>query len=218
MSELHVDFIIPLPQPFVLLAAFGVLLVLTSWAINKAGIFKDGLLTIWASQEHRGVKAFIVLAALLAPFWLALLLFTLSGTLGLWSDLPTPIDPNDAAAKDGAALAYRMHYIALVGLTGSLVALVGAPLALLRVHTVERQTKAQEEGLVTERINKAVENLWCHAQRLGHGKRVQPHRTQHGGAGWRHLRAGAHRPRQPARSHPNHGNPMRLHPPECAGE
>ncbi|MEO0495982.1 MAG: pentapeptide repeat-containing protein, partial [Pseudomonadota bacterium] len=156
MSELQIDFAIPLPQPFVFLAVLGLCILACATAIHHFGRLKGVIIWLWSLHDHTGVKIFMGIGAILAPFWLALLVFTLSGTFGLWTNLPENIPPN---APDGAGLAYRIHYLALVGLTGSLVALVGAPLALLRVHTVERQTKAQEEGLVTERINKAVENL-----------------------------------------------------------
>ncbi len=53
----------------------------------------------------------------------------------------------------------RWHVLALVGLLTALGGLLGTPLALLRVTTTERQVRAAEEGLITDRINKAVEGL-----------------------------------------------------------
>ena len=97
--------------------------------------------------------------------WLALLVLTIQGLAVLWFDPPT--------AEDGA-LAQRVHYLAIVGLMTALAGLTGTPLALIRVWTNERQTKATEEGLITDRINKAVAGL-------GAEKVVKRHRLNDAG-------------------------------------
>lgn len=119
------------------------------------------LVTHWPYRELRSkipvlherpiTNAFVWFAAILFPLWLALIGLTLWGTFSLW--FTEPPSGNDQA------LAYRVHYLALVGLMTALAGLIGAPLAIHRLYTVERQTKAQEEGLITDRINKAVEGL-----------------------------------------------------------
>jgi uncharacterized protein YjbI with pentapeptide repeats len=53
----------------------------------------------------------------------------------------------------------RWHVLAFVGLITSLGALISAPLALIRVWTTERQTRISEQGHMTDRISKAVEQL-----------------------------------------------------------
>lgn len=53
----------------------------------------------------------------------------------------------------------RWYVLAFVGLMTTLGGILGTPLALIRVYTTERQTKASEESLTTDRINKAVEGL-----------------------------------------------------------
>ncbi|WP_421858937.1 pentapeptide repeat-containing protein [Oricola sp.] len=102
-------------------------------------------------HERPFTNALVWFAVILSPFWLALIVLTISGTFSLWFTEPPP--------GETQALAYRVHYLAVVGLMTALAALIGAPLAVHRLYTVERQTRAQEEGLVTDRINKAVEGL-----------------------------------------------------------
>ena len=58
-----------------------------------------------------------------------------------------------------APIWFALIGMALVGLLTALGGLLGTPLALIRVWATERQTKATEEGLITDRINKAVEGL-----------------------------------------------------------
>lgn len=103
-------------------------------------------------HEKISLNLLAVFALLMAVVWAALLVFTILGVFQLWLNPP---------AQDNGqnALAYRVHFLAIVGLMTALAGLVGAPLALIRVFTNERQTKATEEGLITDRINKAVEGL-----------------------------------------------------------
>lgn len=141
---------IPVQNPLLWLALFGAAILALSW-----------LITHWPSKERRSqlltlherpmTNVFVWFATFLSPFWLALMALTLWGTFALWFTEPPP--------GDSHALAYRVHYLALVGLMTALAGLIGAPLAIHRLYTVERQTKAQEEGLITDRINKAVEGL-----------------------------------------------------------
>ena len=116
--------------------------------IPEAGI------TIRPLRFHKksGLNALGWFAVLLFPVWLALLGPTLAALYGLWS---APPDPTDAETL----VASRLHYLAIVGLMTALAGLVGTPLALIRVFTTERTTTATEEGLITDRINKAVEGL-----------------------------------------------------------
>jgi len=59
----------------------------------------------------------------------------------------------------GEADNLRWYVLAFVGLLTALGGIIGTPLALIRVHTTERQTKTAEQGHITDRINKAVEGL-----------------------------------------------------------
>jgi uncharacterized protein YjbI with pentapeptide repeats len=88
----------------------------------------------------------------LTPIWLALLVATLFGLARLWWSFffpDTPLTNTDL----------RWLALATVGLMTALAGLVGTPLALIRVFTTERQTRAAEENLTTGLINKAVEGL-----------------------------------------------------------
>lgn len=70
-----------------------------------------------------------------------------------------------SAAVHGPALtreeqtALRFILISLAALTATLGAVVAFPLTLIRVRLNRRQTDTAEEGLITDRINKAVEGL-----------------------------------------------------------
>ncbi len=87
--------------------------------------------------------------AVLTPIWLGLFGYVLWAMIRLAATFP------DVTAGDDI----RWHVLALVGLITAIGGLVGAPLALIRVFTTERQTKAAEEGLITDRITKAVDGL-----------------------------------------------------------
>ncbi|MBU2935250.1 MULTISPECIES: pentapeptide repeat-containing protein [Pacificibacter] len=53
----------------------------------------------------------------------------------------------------------RWYVLSFVGLLTALGGIIGTPLALIRVHTTERQTKTAEKNLITDTLNKAVTNL-----------------------------------------------------------
>ena len=84
-----------------------------------------------------------------ALVWVALTLLVL---YGLW-ELAWEFGPS-LGGED-----LRWHVLALVGLLTALAGLVGTPLALMRVMATERQVTTAEQGLITDRINKAVEGL-----------------------------------------------------------
>ncbi|RVV98780.1 pentapeptide repeat-containing protein [Mesobaculum littorinae] len=109
--------------------------------------------------EERYLAALGWFAALLSPVWVSLLVLAI-WQLILLAEHPPQLDQGEAL---------RWHVLAIVGSTTMLVGLVSAPLALIRVVTTERQTKATEEGLITDRINKAVANLGANKEvnRLG---------------------------------------------------
>ena len=135
---------------------YGLISLLSQLPVWR-GEFATGIAKIW-NHPRRGVRWISRFALFLAPIWLVFFAVTLTGLGWLWLNVP-----DAALATTGpdriAQLAGRLHFLAIVGLTGVTIALVSAPLALMRVHTVERQTKATEEGLVTDRINVAVQGL-----------------------------------------------------------
>ena len=106
----------------------------------------------WRDPELPGVALRWGLGPMVGVLWLLLFVAVV---LSLFKLLAAPL-PDNTGGDSGA---YRFHFLALVGLMTALAGLVGFPLALLRVWTTERATKATEEGLITDRINKAVANL-----------------------------------------------------------
>lgn len=102
-----------------------------------------------AAERDWTLSALDSFALLLSPVWIALLFGVL---YALWRVFDA-FDPGLA----GSSL--RWHVLAFVGLITALGALVTAPLALIRVYTTERQTRVTEQGHMTDRISKAVEQL-----------------------------------------------------------
>jgi uncharacterized protein YjbI with pentapeptide repeats len=105
-----------------------------------------------ARREDGGdwtISALNSFAAVLSPIWLGLLvsvLYALWYVIAALVPVPTGED-------------LRWHVLAFVGLITAFGALVAAPIALIRVYTTERQTRVAEQGHMTDRISKAVEQL-----------------------------------------------------------
>lgn len=89
-----------------------------------------------------------MLASVLAPIWL------LIGCYLLWNMWRLA---NTSMPETGVEM--RWHILALIGLITAFGATVSAPLALIRVIATERQTRTAEQGHMTDRISKAVEQL-----------------------------------------------------------
>lgn len=102
-----------------------------------------------ASGKYNSLHAIRVLATVLAPIWLWLIGHILWSLWSLAQDNNPTVQDNDL----------RWHILAFVGLITALGAMVSAPLALIRVWTTERQTRTAEQGHITDRISKAVEQL-----------------------------------------------------------
>ncbi|MCV2880906.1 pentapeptide repeat-containing protein [Actibacterium sp. XHP0104] len=136
---------------FVMLFGMGAAFALVVWAFNAWTAQPEWLKRLQLHPK-RGLNSLAWFAIVLSPIWLALLLLTIFNLFGLFANPPEVTD------TDGA-LAYRVHYLAIVGLMTALAGLVGTPLALIRVFTTERQTRTAEQGHITDQINKAVENL-----------------------------------------------------------
>ena len=148
------------------------------WTLVFAGsVIALSVLVWWIllqrSNSHRlprdwSIKALAAFASALTPIWAALIAFVL---YALWR-LVWAFPHSDEGAPgvsvlwgalrlegSGGADDLRWHVLALVGLLTALAGLLGIPMALIRVTTTERQTRAAEEGLITERINTAVQGL-----------------------------------------------------------
>ncbi|MEM7267983.1 MAG: pentapeptide repeat-containing protein [Pseudomonadota bacterium] len=83
----------------------------------------------------------------LGPFWLLAVVFVFIELVLLYK-LGWPKDDS-----------LRAHAIQLTALLTILGALIAAPLAIIRVTVNERQARTAEEGLITDRITKAIEQL-----------------------------------------------------------
>lgn len=94
-------------------------------------------------------SALTVFTGILAPLWAALIVLVIYGLWRLAWSFPSLSDGTDL----------RWHVLSLVGLLTALGGLLGTPLALIRITLTERQTNATEQGLITDRITKAVEGL-----------------------------------------------------------
>lgn len=151
-NQLTIRLPIPPDNLFTLGILFGAaaVILICSWLISNWPYRRqyDALPKL---QERFGANVIAYLAIPFVPIWFILVLLTIDGVFELWF-LPAP-------DGEGNELASRVHYLALVGLMGALAALLATPLGLYRVFTTERQTTAAEEGLITDRINKAVEGL-----------------------------------------------------------
>lgn len=101
-------------------------------------------------QKSFGVSqtSFSRTASVAIIFWIALLVLIFAKLVHLL------LAPYGDSAQD-----FRLHYLAVVGVATFFIAIISAPLALVRLSALLRQTKTQEENLLTDRINKAVEGL-----------------------------------------------------------
>ena len=102
-----------------------------------------------AQGENWALSALNTFALMLVPVWFVLFAGVLYGFWRVFSAF------DSALTGDGL----RWHVLAFVGLITALGALATAPLALMRVYTTERQTRVAEQGHMTDRISKAVEQL-----------------------------------------------------------
>ncbi|WP_244641178.1 hypothetical protein, partial [Allosediminivita pacifica] len=100
-------------------------------------------------RRFDSLEALRAAAILFAPVWVLLVGHVLWALWGLASEFNPSVQDGDL----------RWHALAFVGLITSLGALISAPLALIRVWTTERQTRTAEQGHMTDRISKAVEQL-----------------------------------------------------------
>ncbi len=126
-----------------ILAALLAVLVLGAYRWTRRGGRRG------SSPEPETLSAIRSLAILLVPVWFLLMARIL---WGLWQ-LSATFDPS----VQGVEL--RWHVLAFIGLVTALGGLVSAPLALIRVWTTERQVRTTEQGHMTDRITKAVEQL-----------------------------------------------------------
>ncbi len=93
----------------------------------------------------------VLIALVLAWPWYDLLTTVRESLLTLLAKGPAP--------GEGGIPDIRGHYFAIGILVTALAALFTAPLTLLKAYINERQTTAAEQGLITDRFTRAVEQL-----------------------------------------------------------
>jgi hypothetical protein len=105
--------------------------------------------------------------------WAIFLLVFLVSALGMvWVLFEQP------KTTDRDRLDVRWTLLTITALTAGLSAVIALPFTLLRTHFNRRSTDAEEEGLLTDRINKAVEGLGAQKEvnRLGRTVTFSAHR------------------------------------------
>jgi hypothetical protein len=111
---------------------------------------------IWAwlkvSTSSYYFLTLVIIAVFTAPLWLDLV-STVRGSLFTLFENGPETDAN------GKTIDLRGHFYAIGILITAFAALFTAPLALLKAYINERQTTAAEQGLITDRFTKAVEQL-----------------------------------------------------------
>lgn len=110
----------------------------------------------------RALQETLGLSGLPRPFfigglllWLALLLILTTGIIAVIAGVIV----RTLTLTGGQTDTLRTTLLSLAALTATLGALVALPFSTLRARNDARQTKASEDGLITDRINKAIEGL-----------------------------------------------------------
>ena len=136
-------------------------------ALGLAGLLIACGLVVLALNHVRpgkadlGARAFVealglstlpgLLTFLIALLWLALFVSFIAGVGWTLIDIIGRLDHQDTDL--------RWSLLALAAMMAALSAVIAFPLTLLRTQFNRRQTHAQEQDLITDRINKAVEGL-----------------------------------------------------------
>jgi hypothetical protein len=159
MSQVDGFLFHPLTLGFTGFAVFCALLV---FAMNNAKTGKSNPLkfsdTVWLNYVYWFA---ILFAPILAIIFVSILAMLTKVGSRILTDDTTGILGQDNL---------RWYVLSFVGLLTALGGIIGTPLALIRVHTTERQTSTAEQNLLTDTLNKAIENLGAsktHKQPLG---------------------------------------------------
>ncbi|MGB7316980.1 MAG: pentapeptide repeat-containing protein, partial [Planktotalea sp.] len=127
--------------------------------------------TFGLTRMHPFVR--VALAALWAVLFVAFLfgaVFSLIAASKVLLRLSDPGGSNPIQMLLGASKAdFRLYLLTLAAMTAGLSAIIALPFTLIRTKNLEANTKATEQGLVTDRLNKAVEGLGAQKEvnRLG---------------------------------------------------
>ncbi len=110
------------------------------------------------------------LVAVAAVVWTAILVLLLYGVIVLIWTMLAEAPPQD----EGAAWGFRFHLAQLAAITAVLGAVVAFPVTLNRLRLTSEDNETKLQGHITERINRAVENL-------GATRNVRRHRVSSAG-------------------------------------
>ncbi|MGY9049323.1 hypothetical protein P775_27335 [Puniceibacterium antarcticum] len=152
--------ILPLPSDtfWGLATLLGVTLLmgvvfLALWQMGRTAINPLGPL-----QERLGLSALNPgLVLMLVTLWGLLFLTLTAGLFGLIFDILIHAVPVQGQTEE--VWNWRFKLVQITALTGVLGAVTALPFSLLKLLFSRRQTIAAEEGLITERLSKAIEQL-----------------------------------------------------------
>lgn len=89
--------------------------------------------------------------------WLVLFLLLFAGLVWAIADIIVAAIPKPAEQE--AVWAWRFSILKLASLTAVLGAVVALPFTLIKLSLTQQQNRISQEGLITDRINRAVEQL-----------------------------------------------------------
>ncbi|MEM6758224.1 MAG: hypothetical protein AAF601_01970 [Pseudomonadota bacterium] len=148
MDVTHFEYQFSLPTPIFYGILIAAALAIAAIALHLIRQGKPETEDTLAAQFGLGGPRLpiFVIAALM---WIALALILLLGLFGLIFQTLT------ATSTDN----YLFYVLRIAGLTTVLGAVIALPVTLMRLAITERQTQAQEQGLITDRTNAAVGQL-----------------------------------------------------------
>ena len=122
------------------------------WMTGK-GESKDWFMAIREKMGLTGLHP--VLVIFLSTAWAALFLTLLAGIFWVLFAIGDKV----SAASGAEGLDLRWYLLTLTAVTAALGAVISLPFTLIKTALNRRQTETSEQGLITDRINKAVEGL-----------------------------------------------------------
>lgn len=133
------------------LLAIAALMLLVLWILKTVGATDTRNAKAIRFAESNSLNALGWFATCFVPLWGALLL------ADIWLLFKVFLQLNAKLAGEAGEL--RWYVLAFVGLLTALGGLLATPLAVIRVFTTERQTIAAEQGQITDRISKVIDQL-----------------------------------------------------------
>jgi hypothetical protein len=132
--------------------AAALLSLVVFWMTGK-GERKDWFTAIREKMGLTGLHPVVVIFLSLA--WAALFLILLTGIFWVLFAIGDKV----SAVSEAEGLDLRWYLLTLTAVTAALGAVISLPFTLIKTTLNRRQTETSEQGLITDRINKAVEGL-----------------------------------------------------------